>query len=318
VAKEKLLVDAKSAHPRAKRVLASEKPDEFRAAFGREGQRVLRLLASGPKYPAEVARALGAHHQTVYYCINRLERSGLIVRAGREKIRGGLASRFALASDGYAVEYAVKGDDIPSLRAAGRSGSLGRFFREFVPEGSFGGWVVVGSPMPHGPRDVQARDGHYAVQLGFALGQWVSLPAVFPVKLDVDVKSEKAERSNMIVVGGPRTNVVAEELNRHMPVKFREGGFWGSIVDQDGKAYSSDLDCVVAKIRNPWDESKVCVVAAGLTGAATKAAIVGITTEADAVLKRYREGPFACVLRGVDRDGDGKVDGVEVLNQRAV
>ena len=299
----------------AKRVLASEKPDDFRAAFGREGQRVLRSLAAGPKYPAEIARAHGAPHQTVYYSIGRLEKAGLIVRAGRESIRGGQASRFALASDGYAVEYAVRGEEMPSLRASSRSKAMGRFLHEFVAGGTFDGWIVVGSPMPHGPRAVQARDGHYAVQLGFALGHWVSLPQSFPVKLDVDVKAERAENSNMIVVGGPRTNVVSEELNRHLPIKFREGGFWGSIVDQQGRSYSTDLDCVVAKVPNPWDASKACVVAAGLTGAATKAAIIGMTSEADAVLRKYRAGAFASVLRGVDRDGDGKVDGVEVLTQ---
>ena len=153
------------------------------------------------------------------------------------------------------------------------------------------------------------------MQLGFALGQFVRLPERFPVKLDVDIKAEKLERSNLIVVGGPRTNVVAEELNAHIPIRFRQGGFWGSIVDDQGRSHNSELDCVVAKVANPWDASKTCILAAGLTVAGTKAAVIGVTNFAEEVLQKYRSGEFACVLRGIDRDGDGKVDGVEVLRQ---
>ena len=97
MAKEKILYDPKSETGTVKRVLVSGSPDGFRPASGRVGQQILSLLSSGPKYPAEMARALGAHHQTVYYHIGRLERAGLISRIRREQIRGGEASLFALA-----------------------------------------------------------------------------------------------------------------------------------------------------------------------------------------------------------------------------
>jgi DNA-binding transcriptional ArsR family regulator len=311
--KEKLLFDPKSQSRLAKRVLVSTRPDDFRPASGRVGQRILDLLSSGPKYPAEVARALGVYHQTAYYHVRLLERAGLIVRVKTQVIRGGEANLYALAADGYAVEFPVKGEEMPSIASASRPKVLGRFFREFMAEGKLDAWIVVGSPVPHGAGGTQARDGHYAVQLGFALGQYVGLPTAFPVKLDVDIKAEKLLGSNLVVVGGPRTNVVAEDLNPRLPIRFREGGFWGSIVDGSGKSYTSELDCVLAKVKNPWNPVKTCVIAAGLTGAGTKAAIIGLCNEAEAVLHGYREGEFACVLRGVDKDGDGKVDSAEVL-----
>ncbi len=313
--KEELLFDPKSVERTAKRVLVSERPNAFRAASGKFGQRILTLLAAGPKYPAEIARALRTHHQTVYYHIGRLERAGLISRAGSESIRGGVANRFALASDGYAVEFPVKGENLPTLMSSARSRVMARFFKEFLRDGKLDGWIVVGSPLQHGASGTQARDGHYAVQLGFALGQFVTLPKSFPVKLDVDIKAEKLQRWNLIVVGGPRTNLVAEELNPHLPVRFKEGGFWSSIVDENGRTYSSELDCLVAKVRNPWNEDATCVLAAGLTGAGTKAAIIGICNYADLLFQKYRSGDFICLVRGTDRDGDGKVDSVEVLRQ---
>ncbi len=315
MAKEKILFDPNSEAGFVKRVLVSDKPDGFRPASGKVGQKILSLLSSGPKYPAEMARLLDAHHQTVYYHVGRLERAGLIIRIRSEQIRGGEAKLYALASDGYAVEFPVRGEQMPTLKSSSRSKALGRFFREFISSGKFDGWVVVGSPLQHGEAGTQARDGHYAVQLGFALGQFVTLPSTFPVKLDVDLRAEKLQASNLIIVGGPRTNVVAEELNQHLPVRFSQAGFWSAIVDQDGRTYGSELDCIVEKVKNPWDPTKTCVLAAGLTGAGTKAAIIGVCNFAETVFEKYRSGDFAALLRGEDRDGDGKVDSVEVLKQ---
>jgi len=299
--KEKLLFDPTSRERLAKRVIASDSPAGFRAASSKVGEKILAALASGPKYPAEIARALDLHFQTIYYHVGALEKAGLIARVRSETIRGGEAKLFALTADGYAVEFPVEGEKLPSLQASGRSKALGRFLSEFVNEGEFDGWIVVGSPLQHGAAGTQARDGHYAVQLGFALGQFVSLPDRFPVKLDVDIRSEKLLGSNLIIVGGPRTNVVAQDLNPSLPIRFREGGFWGSIVDEAGKSYSSELDCIVAKVRNPWDRDRSCVLAAGLTGAGTKAAIIGLCNFPELVFRDYRSGDFAALLRELTR-----------------
>jgi DNA-binding transcriptional ArsR family regulator len=315
MAREKILFDPKSESGIAKRVLVADRPDGFRPASGKVGQRILALLASGPKYPAEMARSLNTHHQTVYYHIGRLEKAGLITRVKSQHIRGGEANLFALASDGYAVEFPVKGEPVPTLKSSGRSKALGRFFKEFFREGEFDGWIVVGSPMQHGEAGTQARDGHYAVQLGFALGQFVTLPTRFPVKLDVDLRAEKLLASNLVVVGGPRTNVVAEELNSHLKLRFSQAGFWSSIIDDEGKTFGSELDCIVEKVQNPWDPAKTCILAAGLTGVGTKAAIIGVCNFAEVLFRRYTSGDYAALLRGVDKDGDGKVDSVEVLKQ---
>ena len=311
--KEKLLFDPKSSGGSAKRVLTGERPEEFSAAASKVGYSILTNLAEGPKYPAEIARAIGVHHQTVYYHIGRLEKAKLITRVRSVRIRGGEATVFGLSSDGYAIEFPVRGEPLQSLQSSTRSRALGRFFKEFIQGGELDGWVVVGSPLQHGAGGTQARDGHYAVQLGFALGQFVTLPAKFPVKLDVDLKAEQLQGSNLILVGGPRTNVISEELNSHLPIKFRQGGFWGSVVDQTGRSYTSEMDSLVAKVRNPWNQEKTCVIAAGLTGAGTKAAIIGICNFGEVLFQRYRSGDFASVVRGVDKDGDGKVDSVEIL-----
>ncbi len=313
--RKKLLVYERGNEQRAKRVLTSESPDSFQAASSELGQAILAHLARQPDYPSNMARHLHRNHQAVYYHVHGLERAGLIKRARRESIRGGRANLYSLTSEGYAVEYDVPGEALPSLSSATRSRSLGNFLKEYIQKGTFDGWIVVGSPEPHGPNRTQGRDGHYAVQLGFALGQFVTLPAKFPVRLDVDVRSEKLQRSNLLVVGGPRTNIVASELNEKLPIRFSEESFWGSIVDETGRRYVSEMEAVIAKIRNPWDQSKSCVLLAGLSGAGTKAAVIALTNMADLVLDDYERGDLGVVLKGVDLDGDGKVDSVEVLHR---
>jgi DNA-binding transcriptional ArsR family regulator len=315
VLKEKVLVDPQLTDGRAKRVLADTDPSDFFPAASGLGHDILKLLAKGPDYPSNIARELKLYHQAVYYHMKRLEASGLIRPVSQRTVRGGKAQLYALASDGYAVEFEVSGEEFAAPPSISRSGRMGRFLKEFIsPNGQLDGWIVVGSPEAHGPNRTQGRDAHYAIQLGFALGQFVALPRSFPVKLDVDLKAEKLQASNLLVVGGPRTNVISAELNPHMPVRFSEEGFFGAIVDATGRKYLSEFDAVLTKIRNPWDPSKVCVVVAGLSGAATKGAVIGLTNMAEAVLSGYAgQTDFAVVLHGVDMDGDGKVDSVEVL-----
>ncbi|MDA4118118.1 MAG: winged helix-turn-helix domain-containing protein [Thaumarchaeota archaeon] len=313
--KEKILLDPDQRDGHAKRVLAEADPSHFFPAASGLGNRILHLLARGPNYPSMIAKELKLYHQVVYYHMKGLEQAGLVKRVSQKTVRGGKAQLYALASDGYAIEFDVKGAEFgpPGL---GRSERLGRFLKEFISDdGEFDGWIVVGSPEAHGPNRTQGRDGHYAIQVGFALGQFVRVPRAFPVKLDVDLKAENRERSNLLVVGGPRTNVVSADLNRYMPIRFSEESFWRAIVDDKGRKHVSEFDSVLTKIRNPWDETKVCVIVAGLSGAATKAAVIGMTNMAEQVLAGYTGGgePFAVVLHGTDMDGDGKVDSVEML-----
>ncbi len=310
---ERVLLD--SARSRAKRVLTSESPVTFFPAAVGVGDRIIGSLTDGPDYPSHIARELKVYHQTVYYHIRKLEKAGLVKKVGRKVVRGGAADLYALATDGYAVEFGVEGESFDGLATASRSRAFARFLREFISDGELDGWVVVGSPEPHGPNRTQGRDGHYAIQLGFALGQFVRLPAKFPAKLDVDLKNEKLERSNLLIIGGPRTNLVASELNPSLPIRFSEESFWGSIVDEDGRHYLGESEALVIKARNPWNKERVCVLAAGLSGAATKAAVIGMTNFAEQVFGGYEEGDFAAILRGTDLDGDGKVDSVEVLHR---
>jgi len=56
--------------------------------------RILSLLTSAPLTAAEVARELGLTHANASYHLRTLHSAGIIVVAGEEKIRGGVAKRY--------------------------------------------------------------------------------------------------------------------------------------------------------------------------------------------------------------------------------
>src|SRR5436189_4299774 len=91
-----------------RRVLVSDSPEPYAPAFTEVGRKILAILAKGPRYPAEIARELSTAHQTIYYHIGRLEKSGLITRLESHEVRGGRANVYTLSSDGYAIEFEVK------------------------------------------------------------------------------------------------------------------------------------------------------------------------------------------------------------------
>jgi hypothetical protein len=196
-----------------------------------------------------------------------------------------------------------------------------KFFKEFIgKDGAFEGKIVVGSPTPHGPFKTSARDGHYASHLTFFLGQFAKMPEEFAIKLDVDVKAEKEEKNNLILVGGPGTNLLMQELNEYLPIRFNmqpseQGFLFGGLVSRKtSNVYTADAVGLIAKIVNPWDNTKRIIVLAGNKAVGTKACVLSLTNFWKKTLKGYNgEDTFAKVIQGFDLDGDGKVDSIEVL-----
>ena len=81
-----------------------------------------------------------------------------------------------------------------------------------------------------------------------------------------------------------------------------------------GRPYADEQVGLIAKVRNPWNPSKVIVSLGGLHATGTMAAILGLTHQADEVLEGYRPGDeFYRVVAGEDRDGDGRPDAVSIL-----
>ena len=281
--------------------------------------KILTLLSKKEMYPLEVAKELGIHEQKVYYHIRKLCKAGAIAVAREEKKKGATARYYRTVLPAFGIEFPFGYKPIQNLCTLSVGDQLQEFFKEFISDGVFDGKIVVGSPQPHGPFKTSARDGHYAAHLALFLGQFAKMPTEFAVKLDVDVKAEKEEKNNLILVGGPGTNLLTQEINEHLPIKFimqssPQGFMLGGLSSKKtGQVFTSDVTGVIAKIVNPWDKTKRIVVLAGNKAVGTKACVIALTNFWKTTLQKYvGQDPFAVAIQGFDLDGDGKVDSIEV------
>ena len=317
----KLLLQDDGETQKVKEIFMMRDAQKLKMMLGKLSWRILTLLSEKEMYPLQIARHLGMHEQKVYYHVRKLERAGAIAVVREEKKKGATAKYFKTVSPAFGVEFpqGYKMMQRPSLVSVSRQ--IQDFFQEFINEnGSFEGKIVVGCPAPHGPFKTSARDGHYAAHLTFFLGQFVKNPEEFAIKLDTDVKAEKEEKNNLILVGGPGTNLLTQEINGHLPVRFNmqssdQGFLLGGMVSQRTRhVYTADTAGLIAKIANPWDSSKRIIVVAGNKAVGTKACVLALTNFWSKTLQKYRGGgdAFAAIIQGFDLDGDGKVDSIEV------
>jgi DNA-binding Lrp family transcriptional regulator len=292
---------------------------KLKMMLGALSWKILTLLTKKEMYPLEIAKKLGIHEQKVYYHIRKLAKTGAITVQREEKKKGAIAKYYKTVSPAFGIEFPNGYRPIQNLCLLSLSDKLQEFFKEFIQNGNLDAKLVVGSPQPHGPFKTSARDGHYVAHLALFLGQFTKMPTDFVVKLDVDVKAEKEEKNNLILVGGPGTNLLTQEVNEYLPIKFimqsSEQGFLlgGLASNKTSQIYTSDVSGLIAKIVNPWDPTKRIIVLAGNKAVGTKACVLALTNFWKKTLEKYRgEDTFAVVIHGFDLDGDGKVDAIEV------
>ncbi len=271
--------------------------------------KILNLLAKKPMYPAELAKELKMHEQKVYYHIKQMANSGLLDVVEREEIRGTTAKKFSPKVLNFAFTMSKDWKEIHHL-LENKDKDISNFLYPFIESGKLNSSIVVGSPDPHGPHKARARDGHYAIDLALFLGNLCSADAAFSAKLDVDIDLKQSK--NLILVGGPVTNLVVAKVNDFLPAKFSDRKPWGILSRL--KTYTEESTGMICRIPNPYSPEYFIMVIAGIRFIGTKAAVMAFTKSAKQVIYRYTgQKEFYSIVQGFDIDGDGKIDTVEVL-----
>lgn len=283
--------------------------------------KIIKLLAIKPLYTAQLAKELGIYEQSAYYYIRKLISIGAIKESGMDFIKGGTARLYTPTFTAFGIEMegmetvSIVNDHTNTKRKAEEKFTK-RFLREFIDDKNrLNGLLIVGSPNPHGIFKTSARDGHYAIQLAFFLGNICELPPGFIVKLDEDAKAEKElEDNNLIVIGGPGTNIVASEFNRYLPIKFNDENYWSGLVDENDRIYHLDSLGIIAKFKNPFNSNKHIILIAGVRSIGTKSAVIAFTNYGEKLFKNYsgKENAWEVLVQGYDMDSDGKIDYVDV------
>lgn len=316
---KRLLSEEKSKF-KAKEIIIFEKPAKLKPILNKLSWEILNLLSKEEMYPLEIAKKLKQHEQKIYYHIRKLTKAGVIRVVREENRKGAVAKYYKTVYPAMGVELPFGYQKVNCFSAFELNEKMKLFLHPLVKDRVLDGKIVVGSPDPHGPFKAKARDGHYVAYLTLFLGQFVNLPEDFLIKLDVDVKVEKEEINNLLLVGGPGTNLITQELNDFLPIHFNmipsDHGFilGGLVSDKTKKVYPGDNMGIIAKISNPWNKKNSIIVLAGNKAIGTKACVLAITKFSEKALKNFvYDEKFAVVIQGFDLDGDGKVDSIEVL-----
>ena len=290
-----------------------DRPERAAAIASPLAWRILQELAKEPDYPNALATRLRVHEQKVYYHVRRLEAAGFLKVVREEPKRGASARILAPTAEAFAIVLKGRGNPVTSPMLP-HAGIVAQFLEEFTSDGRFNGAIVVGSPYTHGPFNTTARDSPYAVELGFFLGRLFAPPKGVVVRLDTEVKASGPGKEDMILVGGPVANIITMDLNPSLAVNFDWKQVWRMESSRTHRPYADEQVGLIAKVRNPWNRSRVVVLLSGLHAVGTMAAILGLTRFADDVLEGYTPGEdFYRVVAGQDQDGDGRLDAVSVL-----
>ena len=289
-----------------------DKPVAFDVLSNPMRQEILLLLGKQPLYPAEIAKALKLHEQKVYYHLKQLLNAGIIEVAEKKEVRGTIAKKYRAVSLNFAVLLEQKWKSAAGLFAAEKNKEIERFLEPLISPAGFDATLVVGSPDPHGPYKARSRDNYYAADLALFLGQFCPLPEHFSVVLDVDAKPFLS--SNLVIIGGPVSNIIASSVNEKLPIPFKtEQHPW--VLEGRKNSYNEETIGVIAKVPNPFtSEKKWVLFFAGISTKGTKAAILGLTRHWKEVLGNYTTNkPWMRIVQGFDMDADGEIDTVEVL-----
>jgi DNA-binding transcriptional ArsR family regulator len=318
---KKLLIQDDGKTQEVKEISIMQDAQKLKMILGKLSWKILTMLSKREMYPLEIARQLGIHEQKVYYHIRKLAKAGAITVEREEKKKGATAKYYKSVSSAFGIEFPKGYQTVQKISLLSMDEKIKNLFNEFVDnKGVLEGKIVVGSPTPHGPFKTSARDGHYAAHLTLFIGQFAKMPTDFAIKLDVDVKAEKEERNNLILVGGPGTNLITQQINNYLPIRFNmqssdQGFLLGGLSSKKtARVYTADAAGLIAKIMNPWDKTKRIVVLAGNKAVGTKACVLALTNYWKKTLQGYHDkDTFAAVIQGFDLDGDGKVDSIEVM-----
>jgi len=285
-------------------------PKHLIALSSELAQKILKVLSEKPCSAMDVARKLKEHEQKIYYHFRNLEKIGVIKVLKTEKRVGAIAKIYAIS---YPV-VSFKLYEANSMTDKKTKIKELKFFHPFIDNGKFNATIIVGSPDPHGKFASQASDGYAAIDLALFIGHLTNDSIVPNYKLDTEITNSDLKK-NLILVGGPKANIIVEKFNKDLPVYFDFHREWNIVSQLSKNVYNEDDVGLIAKIKNPFAKNKEILIISGKRFKGTKAATLAIFKNLKEIEKGNRYDPtlIVKVVQGIDRDSDGKIDDVKFL-----
>jgi hypothetical protein len=276
------------------RVYRSEEAEheDFAALSHEDRIRILRYLRDeGPDYASSISSALGIEEQRCRYHISCLLDQDFLEVSEAVPVNGSEAKNYSVSKSVH-----FRGSDPVSPSPPVGKSVYSDLFSECSSVD-----LVGGSPYPHGPKDVGARDTHLLGRVAKSVSR--KAPGVHTnIRLDTHQRTSE----NMVSIGGPLTNTSAETvLSRAEPSFDGRKGF--SYALEASSRYRQKNVGVVVFANEPV---QICLAGVGLEG--TKAC-VEFFCSADEHGMLSSSDPAYFVVEGLDSDSDGIVDEFQVL-----
>lgn len=260
--------------------------------------KIMELLSKDELiYAKRIAEILELSEQKVHYHITQLRNAGLLVPDGVRSIKRGRAKLFKP----IATQFLLSLTKYELLETAFDKIILNNFFQNE----QFSGTIVVGSAEPHGKYDAISRDGHLVGDLCWYLGNHSPtrkgnyISQYITTDLDYEKLNNK-KKTNLILIGGPITNMVTAHHNNVLKSKFNVSFIENQIVS-GSKNFSHPAHGLIALFQNPELPDFWILILAGVRSLGTQAAIFSIIADRCDLLGERTE--FATILQGESKDG---------------
>jgi DNA-binding transcriptional ArsR family regulator len=280
--------------------------------FGSElSLKVVRELAKKPGCAMDLARKLEQHEQKIYYHLRNLENAGIIKQLRTEQRYGMTAKIYDVVSPVVATKLYNDGYEIKD-EARPKDPKILKFLYPFVKDGKLNAKIIIGNPYPHGEHEKGAYDGPYVTDFALFLGNFIKELKLPCYKLDTQVRKDDLN-DNLIIIGNPKTNVVANKLNSELPLYFDKEKEWSVVSKETGKIYTDDTIGVIVKCTSPFNKRKKILMLAGKRSRGTISAIIAFTQNTNRLINDEKSNRSYWIARGTDKDGDDFIDHVHFI-----
>jgi len=273
--------------------------------------KIVSMLGEEELCAIDIARKLKVHEQNVYYHLHNMEKAGIVHVARREMRYGMTAKMYAPVASVVAAKLYENGHVVENIKTQADPAFL-NFLEPFIKNGKLNAKIVVGSPYPHGEFEATSRNGNEIISLSLFLGRFLDNFEFLDIKCDVNL-DENDIKGNMIVLGGPRTNIMANRINDELPIYFNRKNSWQIVSKITGNVYDYDYDAVIERIKNPFNKRKEILLLAGKRSAGLASAVIAFTQHLPEIMNgNAKNNELICkVVTGIDKDADSFIDSVK-------
>ena len=250
---------------------------------------ILKEISESPKTLSEIAKSLKLSPQLLNYYLNKKLRDFIKIVKEDKRVK----------YKSYKVYYDII-DEKEDFYININKNSL----YPFIKDGILDAYFIVGSPDPHGPFSARSRDSHYVGFLSMFFGRFlVGYKDENFIRIDTDVINSNILKENLILIGGPVTNMVTYRINTSLKVRFLQEYNWDLFSEFSEKRYSDETIGLISFIKNPFNPEKYILLFAGKRAIGTKIAIRYFVKNNIDLSKE-----FYLIVGGLDEDGDGIIE----------